>query len=42
VQQLVDSGDITGQRLLLLTEQALSAKSTLLRKALAQKADSHS
>jgi hypothetical protein len=42
VQQLADSGEITGEQLLLLTEEALGAQSTLLRKALAQKDDNHS
>lgn len=42
VQQLVDSGDITGERLLLLTEEALGAQSVLLRKALAEKDTGHS
>lgn len=35
-QELADSGDITGQHLLLLVEEALGGKSTLLRKALAE------
>jgi hypothetical protein len=35
-QELADSGDITGQNLLLLVEEALGGKSTLLRKALAE------
>ncbi len=42
VQQLVELGDITGTRLLLLTEEALGGQSALLRKALAPKDDRHS
>lgn len=36
VQEMVNSGDITGQTLLELTEEALGGQSTLLRKALAE------
>jgi len=36
VQELADSGDITGRHLLILTETALGGQSTLLRKALAE------
>jgi len=36
VQELADSGDITGRHLLILTEAALGGQSTLLRKALAE------
>jgi hypothetical protein len=42
VQLLMDSGDITGEELLLLSEEALGTESAVLRKALAKKAGSHS